>query len=66
MPPMCQMHPDLVGASGEQLAFQQRPMRRQTWRATKVQRLQTPKAGGRGLPLNIDTHAALAGRCEVA
>ena len=63
---MCQMHPDLVGASGKQLAFQQRPMGRQTWRTAKVQRLQAPKARGRGLPLNIHSHPALAGRREVA
>ena len=60
------MHPDLVGASGKQLAFQQCPMGRQSRRAAEVQRLQTPKARCRRLPLNIDTHSTLASRREVA
>ena len=66
MPSVRQMHPDLVGASGKQLAFQQRPMGRQSRRAAEVQRLQTPKARCRRLPLNIDTHSTLASRRDVA
>ena len=62
---MRQMHADLVGAAGEQLAFEQRAMGRQAGCSAKVQALQAREPGGGTLPLGIHPHPALPRRRQV-